>query len=157
MERLIQETPRAIAKMQGQAVADAFLDVVAHSPVRFGYYRASHVVGEGDGEQPSEILFEHPDRPPAQGPHPARPVIPPPDVGSARAILARGSTTWVRGAVWSFRRLLVWNGVKHAGYVEWGTAAMAPRLVYERARAALAANVAARVRQLELELVARFR
>lgn len=147
LERLIAEVPVEVTRMQAEATADAFLDVVANSPVRFGYYRASHTIGEGDGP-PRAFFYEHAERPPPQGPHPPRPVIPPPDVGAARASLER---------LRPWRRTVVHNAVRHAGFVEYGTALMAPRLVYERAASALAANLQSRIVALRSRIAARFR
>lgn len=124
VQGLSEHIGTAHAKAQGHLVAAAFADVVESSPVRTGEYRASHVVGTG-GERLEEFLYEHPERPEAEAPAASREVpLPPPDVGSAAAAVAN---------LTPYENVIVGNDKFYGPFLEFGTARMEPRLIYDRA------------------------
>lgn len=141
----IAAAPRNLHVEAVQRLIEAgFSSVVLNSPVRNGYYRAGHTIGLGT-DQPTRFLFEHPERVGESGPYPERASpIGPPDSGAAAAAVREIPF----GAP-----MVVWNGVRHAGLVEFGTAYMPARLVYQRALDL----VSARMADEELRMSAEFR
>lgn len=117
--------PKAHAKAQAYLAEAAFADIAESSPVRTGSYRASHTLGTGAARTES-FLFEHPDRPvPNERPEPRSTPLPPPDLGSVASSLAKLAP---------FQRVVLANAIFYAPFIEYGTGAMSPRLVFDRAR-----------------------
>lgn len=127
-------------RAQGELAGEFYADVVDTSPVRFGYYRSSHVAAVGDSSGPRENLYEHPERPPSDGPFPPREILEAPDVGAAQAAFAEaggpGEVLWVEDAI------------AYAGFLEYGTAMMEPRLIYTAAASRIEGRAAARAAEL---------
>lgn len=126
VRKLNEAVPRAHAKAHAHLVETAFGDVVEGSPVQTGEYRASHTIGLGV-ERVQSFLFEHPERPEPDAPaRPRETPIPAPDVGAAASTLQ---------TLAPFQSVVLENPKFYAGFLEYGTARMVPRLIYERARA----------------------
>lgn len=125
---------RAVARLANGGMTA----LVQASPVRFGYYRADHVL-EANGSP----LYEHPQRVGSGGPYtPRLAPLPPPDPGS----VAAAANAMPFGA-----RVVLRNEVDYAGHLEWGTSRMAARAVYQRASDAVAALAEAEAGAFEAE------
>lgn len=143
MKALVDAVPEAHVAAQAALVGSAFAQIAEASPVRTGEYRASHTIGIGF-ERTGAFLFEHPQRPePAKPAVPRESPIPGPDVAQARASLE---------GVTPFQSLVIENQKFYAGYLEFGTALMAPRLIYEAARVASERRGAVAQQAFEQEL-----
>jgi len=82
--------PRAIADLVGALAIVGYQDVVDRSPVVTGAYRAENVIGEGEGESVTTLLYEPPNRP---GPDTIVKLaggvaLEPPNIGDAKASVA---------------------------------------------------------------------
>lgn len=123
--RIVDAIPLAHAKAQAYLAESAFGDLVEASPVRTGSYRASHTIGVGAGKT-ENFLFEHPSRPVPDERPPARETpIEAPDSGAVSAALE---------GIAPFQRIVLANAIYYAPFLEYGTGASSPRLIFDRAR-----------------------
>lgn len=145
-QRIREAVPLIHAESLRRLVLAGFQFLAESSPVLNGYYRAGHTIGFGL-DRPSGFLFEHPERVGEDGPYPRRQSpIPGPDLATAEASLA---------AIGHAAQVVFHNDVRHASYVEEGTASMPPRLIYQRSQQHVEAQIeseAARVAQALAEI-----
>ena len=126
LDEFLRALPDAIGRAHADAHAhlltEAFAGIAERSPVRTGEYRASHTVALG-AERPETLLYEHPERP--EPDEPARPrvaPIAPPNESDVAASLA---------GLAPYQAAVIHNAKFYAGFLEYGTARMEPRLIYE--------------------------
>ena len=124
LERKIGEAHR---DMQAEIVGRTMDDLVERSPVRTGAYRAAHFVAIGR-EAPERAVYDGPDHPiPDKNYTPgAQPIFTPPD-GRLAQRAYEGEEP--------YQRALISNDRFYASLLEYGTATMAPRAIYETAAA----------------------
>jgi hypothetical protein len=130
IEQLKKAIPEAHRDLQAEVVGATVDDLVTRSPVLTGAYRAAHAVGvtTGDGEA-RRIVYDSPEHPdPAVEYKPgAQPIFQVPDGELARAAYEE---------VEPFQRAVIANDRPYAGFLEYGTATMAPRSIYATAELA---------------------
>lgn len=141
IERLRKAIPEKHRDMQAELVGRVVDDLVAGSPVRTGAYRAAHAVGTG-ADAPTQLVYDSPEHPePDAVFHPGgQPIFQVPD-----GALARKSYEGEE----PFQRAVIFNDRFYAGFLEYGTATMAPRAIY--ATAEVAAEVTAQEIGLRVE------
>lgn len=120
--RILRESVRALPEtyreVQAEAVTDAYRDLVESSPRRTGAYQNEHIIEEGDG---GATLFESPNR---VG-HDA--IVNPPTLLDVPALEGRIQSAG------DFATVQIANRRFYAAALEYGTAASAPRHIYEGA------------------------
>ena len=90
LDRIDAAIPQAIADLTASLAIVGYDDVVRNSPVVSGAYRAENVIGEGEGESVTTLLYEPPNRP---GPDTIVKLgggvpLEPPNIGDAKASVA---------------------------------------------------------------------
>ena len=114
---------QALKEARDELVLEAFEAIVDYSPVLTGSYRARHQIAQGSTQ--GALIFEHPSKPPIEGIKTLATVIPAPDIGAVVEALQ---------GIGPFERVVIFNDIVYARAVEYGTATMPPRLVYEETR-----------------------
>lgn len=130
IDQMERELPKVHRDTQVELLIAAYEDLIQRSPVLTGAYRAEHLLTEGES---FAIRYEAPNR---AGPdEPARidgGVLEPPNVGDAKLAIE---------AVAPFSLLSAINQRFYAPFLEYGTATMTPRLIYQSAEDRLASLI----------------
>lgn len=119
LDAIEAEIPRAHRDLQVALAIAAFSDIVDHSPVKSGAYRAEHVIGEGEA---LALRYEADNRPgPTAVVHVIGGALEPPDVGAAKAAISD---------VQPFGLVTIFNQRFYGPQLESGSSAQAPNGVY---------------------------
>jgi hypothetical protein len=142
--RIADAIPEVHRDLQAALVGEVVNDLVERSPVLTGAYRAAHAVGVGTGDgEAMDLVYDSPEHPdPDVNYTPgAQPIFQVPDGELARAAYEEQEP---------FQRAVVANDRPYAGFLEYGTATMAPRSIYASAEAAAEAT-AERLSQVPID------
>lgn len=136
MDRIEDETERALVEAYQELIGDTYDDVLKRSDpfIRTGTYRLRHHITQGAGQ----VVYEREDIPEGAV------IAPRPSVPAARAALA--------ARVQRLQPLQIRNDVHYASFLEFGTSRMAPKAVYRNAGRA-AQNRAPRPLRLRTRVV----
>lgn len=113
----VRELPNLYRNVQGEAVSDAYRDIVETSPVRTGAYQNEHVIEEASGT----ILYESPGR---VGPDA---IVNPPTFIDPPTVQGRVESSS------DFATVQIANRRFYAAALEYGSSTTAPRHIYEGA------------------------